>query len=107
MRRDTTQGYLDVLVLRVLSGGPLHGYAVITALKRRSDGVFDLPEGTLYPSLHRLEEAGLLSSDWDDISGRRRRLYALTPAGEQRLAAGRREWSRFSAGMNLVLGAEA
>jgi len=104
MRRDATQGHLDVLVLRVLSGGPMHGYALITELKRRSGGVFDLPEGTVYPSLHRLEAAGLLASDWDSADGRRRRCYRLTAEGQQRLAAGQREWTRFAGGMNAVLG---
>ena len=59
---------------------------------------------TAAPSLHRLEAAGLLASDWDSDGGRRRRLYRLTAAGEERLAAGRREWTRFAAGMNAVLG---
>lgn len=104
MRRDATQGHLDVLVLRILSAGPLHGYAVIAALKERSDGLFDLPEGTVYPSLHRLEDAGLLASDWDTAGGRRRRCYRLTPRGTERLTAGRREWSRFAGGMNAILG---
>lgn len=96
-----------MLVLQVLSGGPRHGYAVIAALKDASDGVFDLPEGTVYPSLHRLEGEGLLASDWETIEGRRRRSYQLTAAGARRLAAGQRDWARFAGGMNLVLGAGA
>ena len=107
VKRDQTQGNLDVLLLRILSRGPAHGYAVITALKESSEGLFDLPEGTVYPSLHRLEHAGLLSSDWDSSSGRRRRVYAITAKGEASLAAGRQEWKRFAAGMNAVLGVQA
>ncbi len=104
MKRDATRGNLDVLLLRILSAGPLHGYAVITALKERSGGLFDLPEGTVYPSLHRLEDAGLVASDWDCGSGRRRRVYRLTSAGEASLSEGRRDWQRFATGMRAVLG---
>ncbi|MGI8681281.1 MAG: helix-turn-helix transcriptional regulator [Mycobacteriales bacterium] len=93
-----------MLLLRVLSRGPAHGYAVISALKEASGGVFDLPEGTVYPSLHRLEDAGLLSSDWDSSTGRRRRAYPLTARGEASLSAGASTWKRFSTGMNAVLG---
>ena len=107
MGRDTAAAHLDILLLRILSHGPAHGYAVISALKETSGGVFDLPEGTVYPLLHRLENAGLLASDWDHSAGRRRRVYRLTARGRARLAAGRREWSRFSAGMNAVLGLHA
>ncbi len=106
MKRDQTQGHLDILLLRILSRGPAHGYSVITALKESSHGAFDLPEGTVYPSLHRLEHAGLLSSEWDTSSGRRRRVYALTARGQKRLTAGRREWKRFAAGMNAALGVQ-
>jgi len=104
MTRAATQGQLEVLLLRVLSRGPAHGYAVISALKETSGGVFDLPEGTVYPSLHRLEDAGLLSSDWDSSSGRRRRVYQLTARGEASLSTGANTWKRFSTGMNAVLG---
>ena len=87
---ELQRGHHRPLVLRILSAGPLHGYAIIAALKDRSDGLFDLPEGTVYPSLHRLEDAGMLTSDWDTAGGRRRRRYRLAPGGTVRLAAGRR-----------------
>lgn len=103
MKRDATRGNLDVLLLRILSAGPLHGYAVITALKERSGGLFDLPEGTVYPSLHRLEAAGLVASDWEFGGVRRRRVYQLTSAGEASLAQGQRDWQRFAAGVRAVL----
>jgi len=103
VKRDATRGNLDVLLLRILSAGPAHGYAVIAALKQRSEGLFDLPEGTVYPSLHRLEDAGLVASDWDSGSGRRRRVYRLTSSGEASLSQGRRDWQRFAAGMRAVL----
>jgi PadR family transcriptional regulator PadR len=102
MKRDATQGNLDVLLLRVLSAGPAHGYQVIVALREGSGGLFDLPEGTVYPSLHRLEDAGLLASEWVQ-AGRRRRVYRLTPQGEAELATGRYRWRRFAAGMQAVL----
>jgi DNA-binding PadR family transcriptional regulator len=107
MAKDQTNGNLDLLLLRVLSRGPAHGYATIAALKEASGGVFDLPEGTVYPSLHRLERSGLLASDWDSSSGRRRRVYAITARGQESLATARREWKRFAAGMNAVLGVQA
>ncbi len=103
VKRDATRGNLDVLLLRILSAGPAHGYAVIAALKQRSAGLFDLPEGTVYPSLHRLEDAGLVASDWDSSFGRRRRVYRLTSSGEASLSQGQRDWQRFAAGMRAVL----
>ena len=91
--------------MSVLSRGPGHGYEVITRLRDGSDGAFELPEGTVYPALHRLEEAGLLASTWDVESGRRRRIYRLTPAGETALAAEAKQWREFSGSMARVLGA--
>src|SRR2546429_7303057 len=82
MKAEKLKGHLDLLLLSVLSRGPGHGYEVITRLKVRSDGVFQLPEGTVYPALHRLEGAGLLASGWDVVAGRRRRIYHVTAAGE-------------------------
>jgi DNA-binding PadR family transcriptional regulator len=107
MGKDQTNGNLDLLLLRVLSHGPAHGYAVISALKETSGGMFDLPEGTVYPSLHRLERSGLLASGWDTTSGRRRRVYTITARGQESLETGRREWKQFAAGVNAVLGVQA
>ena len=107
MSRERLKGNLDLLLLSVLSAGPAHGYAVITALRARSAGTFDLPEGTVYPALHRLEGAGLLASSWADADGRRRRVYALTGKGEAALAAERTEWRRFAGGIAAVLGWQA
>src|ERR1700733_13872485 len=67
------QGHLDGMLLAVLEAGPRHGYAIVEELSRRSQGEFDVPEGTIYPALHRLEAAGLLSSRWEGVSGRGRR----------------------------------
>ena len=108
MRSERLKGHLDLLLLSVLSRGPGHGYEVITRLRDRSDGAFELPEGTVYPALHRLEEAGLLASAWDVVSGRRRRIYRLTPAGEAALAAAvAGSGGEFSGSMARVLGAHA
>ncbi|MDX6278137.1 MAG: PadR family transcriptional regulator, regulatory protein PadR [Nocardioidaceae bacterium] len=104
MGTDRIKGNLDTLLLSVLQGGEAHGYEVITELKRRSQGEFDMPEGTVYPSLHRLEREGLLASSWDSSTGRRRRVYRLTARGVEAATEQRAEWKRFSLGMNAVLG---
>ena len=88
----------------MLAHGPAHGYAVIAALRDRSGQEFTLPEGTVYPALHRLEEAGLLRSSWDEQAGRRRRLYELTAAGATALVELCGQWRRFSTGVQAVVG---
>ena len=98
------KGHLDTIVLAALERGSAHGYAVIEEIHRRSDGVFDLPEGTVYPALHRLEEMGLLSSTWSTESGRRRRVYSLTKRGSKSLAARRSGWTRFSRAVGATVG---
>ena len=103
MRGDHVRGHLDLLLLSVLRSGPAHGYAVVSALRERSDGTFDLPEGTVYPALHRLEEAGWVTSSWDTTTGRRRRVYALTEAGREACAEQRAEWRGLVRGVQAVL----
>jgi DNA-binding PadR family transcriptional regulator len=103
MDRDVVRAHLDLLLLAVLSSGPLHGYALIDALRERSDGGFVLQEGTVYPALHRLEGEGLLASRWSLRRGRRRRVYRLTRKGRKALADGRREWRELSDRVELVL----
>ena len=103
MRAETLKGHLDTIVLATLREEPLHGYAVIEALRRRSEGAFELAEGTLYPVLHRLEAEGLLSSAWSDASGRRRRVYRLTRRGRAALARRRQEWAGFASAVDAVL----
>lgn len=97
------RGHLDLMLLAVLRSGPAHGYAIIELLRTRSGGVFALPEGTVYPALHRLEQEGLLSSRWADASGRRRRLYELTRRGRAQLGASQRNWGQFASALNTVL----
>jgi PadR family transcriptional regulator PadR len=103
MRAETLKGHLDALILAVVAGGPLHGYAIIEELKRRSGGDLALPEGTVYPALHRLEAAGLLASAWSEGEGRRRRVYSLTRRGERELGARRGEWRDFVRVVEAVL----
>jgi DNA-binding PadR family transcriptional regulator len=103
VRPDALKGHLDGLILAVVSAGPSHGYAIIAELKRRSSGEFALPEGTVYPALHRLEEAGLLRSSWSSGEGRRRRLYELTRSGRRGLEERRGEWKRFAGAIEAVL----
>lgn len=100
---DAIKGHLDSLLLAVVAGAPMHGYAIIEELRRRSGGRFDLPEGTVYPSLHRLEQAGLMESSWDDAGGRRRRVYRLTRRGRRSLDDRREEWGRFARAVEAVL----
>jgi PadR family transcriptional regulator, regulatory protein PadR len=104
MRREQLKGHLDLLLLSVLADGPAHGYAIIGELRERSAEEFTLPEGTVYPALHRLEEAGLLRSYWAEQAGRRRRLYELTAKGATALQGLRGEWRRFSTGVEAVVG---
>src|SRR3954466_2987604 len=103
MGRDQLRGHLDLLLLTVLSRGPAHGYAVIAAVRRHSAEAVDLPEGTVYPALQRLEREGLVSSQWDDGGPRRRRSSTITTAGSAALRARREEWRDFSAGVRALL----
>jgi PadR family transcriptional regulator PadR len=100
---DELKGHLDLVLLASLRGGPAHGYALIDVIRERSDGVFDLPEGSVYPALYRLEAAGLLASRWTTASGRRRRTYRLTGKGKKRLEREKGEWRQFSRTMTEVV----
>jgi DNA-binding PadR family transcriptional regulator len=97
------KGHLDVLLLAALEGGPRHGYAVKEALREGSGGRFDLPTGTVYPALHRLEDAGLIAGTWSEVDGRRRRTYRLTAAGRRRLRADRARWREFAGAVSALL----
>lgn len=107
MGHDRIRGNLDLLLLSVLSAGPAHGYNVITALRARSEGEFDLAEGTVYPALHGLESDGLVQSTWQSVDGRRRRVYSLSDAGARELANQAAQWRRFSVAVDNVLGGMA
>lgn len=101
---EALKGHLDLLLLAILADGPAHGYAVIESLRNRSGGTFDLPEGTIYPALHRLESQGLLRSSWSEDSARRKRIYQLTAKGQRTLAKRQEEWQRFSKAVDSTVG---
>lgn len=103
MKAEELKGHLDGLILSVVSREPLHGYAVIETLKARSGGNLALPEGTVYPALHRLEDDGLLKSEWSTASGRRRRVYSITRRGEKELGASRERWRLFATTIEAVM----
>ena len=103
MRAEELKGHLDALLLAALEGGPRHGYAVIEALRTDSGGRLDLPTGTIYPALRRLEQAGLIAGSWSVVAGRRRRYYRLTAAGQRALAGRRAAWREFAATISAVL----
>jgi PadR family transcriptional regulator, regulatory protein PadR len=105
MSAEQLKGHLDPLVLAILEDGPAHGYAIIEALRARSAGVFDLPEGTIYPALHRLERVGTVTSRREVIGGRERRVYRLSARGRAALRERRSNWKQFSSAVNRVLGA--
>jgi DNA-binding PadR family transcriptional regulator len=102
MKAEALKGHLDALILAVVGTRPMHGYAVIEELRTRSGGTLALPEGTVYPALHRLEDAGMLSSSWSD-GARRRRVYRLTRRGRRELGVRRREWNQFAQAVEAVL----
>jgi len=104
-KSDSLQGSLDLLVLKILSRQPrLHGYAIMSAIKGRSGDVLRAEEGSLYPALHRMEEAGWIRAKWvAKDTGRRARLYELTAAGKKQLAAEESRWQAVTSAVNRVL----
>lgn len=105
MNAEMLKGHLDNILLSVVEDGPLHGYAIIEAIRRRSGGDFDLPEGTIYPALHRLESSGLLKSRWvEPPTGRKRRVYELTKSGNDALREKREGWSKFAVAVDALMG---
>jgi len=104
-RTDSLQGSLDLLVLKILSRRPrLHGYAVMTAIRDWSGEVLRAEEGSLYPALHRMEEAGWIRAEWiTKDTGRRARIYELTAAGKKQLAAEESRWQAVTSAVNRIL----
>ncbi|MGA3189929.1 MAG: PadR family transcriptional regulator [Bryobacteraceae bacterium] len=104
-KSDSLQGSLDLLVLKILSRRPrLHGYAIMSAIKDFSGEVLSAEEGSLYPALHRMEEAGWVRSEWiTKESGKRARIYELTIAGKKQLAAEESRWQTVTSAINRVL----
>ncbi len=108
---DALRGHLETMVLASLELEEAHGFEVLRRLTEAGNGALRLKEGSLYPALYRLEEAGLIASEWADESaprrGPRRRVYHLTRKGRGRLAAGRQEWRQFVHVIGTILGATA
>ena len=104
-KSDTLQGSLDLLALKILSRRPdLHGYAIMTAIRQISGEVLNAEEGSLYPALHRMEEAGWIRATWvTKENGRRARMYGLTAAGKQQLATEEARYRMVSSAINRVL----
>lgn len=101
---DLLQGTVDVLVLRTLVWGPMHGYAVSRWIRERTDGVFAIEDAPLYKALHRLERAGFVAAEWGlSENNRRARYYALTAAGRRQLKAEQTAWRRYAAAVAKVL----
>jgi len=104
-KSDLPQGTLDLLILKVIALGPVHGYAIAQRLEQVSRGVVQVPEGSLYPALHRLENRGLLAADWKETeTGREAKFYRLTRKGSQQLKTEAADWQRLIDAIALILG---
>ncbi|HTG54182.1 MAG TPA: PadR family transcriptional regulator [Gemmatimonadaceae bacterium] len=103
-RTELLQGTLDLLILKSLILGPLHGWGISKRLRQMSDEILEVGQGSLYPALYRLEERGLIAASWGiSEEGRRAKFYTLTAAGRREFAAERAQWRRFASTVELVL----
>jgi PadR family transcriptional regulator, regulatory protein PadR len=103
-KSDLLQGTLDLLILQVVSLGPLHGYAIAQRLQQMSKDVLQVQQGSLYPALHRLEARGWLKAEWKaSETGRDAKFYVLTRTGRRQLESERANWNRLAAAIGLVL----
>src|SRR5580693_2699706 len=106
-KTDLLQGTLDMLVLKTISLGPLHGYGVLLRLQQISGEALRIPQGSLYPALYRLEHRGWIAAEWGESENNRRaKYYRLTAAGRKQLKSERQEWKRLAAAIGDVLAAE-
>lgn len=104
-KTDALQGTLDLLVLKTLSRGPQHGYGIAAYVQHASDDMLRVEEGSLYPALHRMEQAGWIAAEWRvTANNRRARFYRLTRAGQKRLGEEQEKWARLTEGVGKVLG---
>jgi PadR family transcriptional regulator PadR len=105
---DLLQGTLDLLILKALSLGPMHGYGILLRIQHFSNAALEIQQGSLYPAVYRLEHQGLLESEWGTSDhNRRAKFYTLTPAGRRRLKEERQAWSRLVDAVGAVLNATA
>jgi transcriptional regulator len=103
-KSDLPQGTLDLLVLKVVAAGPVHGYAIAQRLQQMSREVVQVQQGTLYPALHRLENRGFLAADWKmSDTGRDAKFYRLTTKGRAHLTAEEASWRRLTQAIGLIL----
>src|SRR5436189_4688570 len=103
-RSDLPQGTLDLLILKVVVSGPVHGYVIAQRIQQVSRDVVQVPQGSLYPALHRLENRGLLAADWRETeSGREAKFYRLTRKGRRQLVAETASWRRLTEAVALII----
>ena len=101
---ELVRGTLETILLETIARGPMYGYQICKAINAKTDGYFDLREGSLYPALHRMERHGLLKAHWEKTDGgRRRKYYQINDAGAAALAAKRERWRDFSTAVERVL----
>jgi PadR family transcriptional regulator PadR len=103
-KSDLLQGTLDLLILKVVSLGPLHGYGISQRIRQVSKDVLQVPQGSLYPALHRLEQRGWLNASWSESeSGRPAKFYKLSPKGRRQLTTEEQSWQRMTDAIGLIL----
>ena len=106
-KSDLLQGTLDMLILRTLAAEPLHGYAIAQRIQQTSRALLQVPQGSLYPALHRLENRGWLAAGWSETdTGRQAKVYRLTRTGRQQLEREVADWKRLTEAITLILTAE-
>ena len=105
-KTDLLQGTLDMLILKIVALGPVHGYGISQRIRQISKEVLNVQQGSLYPALHRLEKRGWLTAEWGDSeNGREAKFYKLSPKGRRQLAQEKASWNRLSEAVELILGA--
>jgi len=102
-RSDLLQGTLDMLVLKIVALGPIHGYGIAQRIQQISKDVLEVQQGSLYPALHRLEKRGLLSAEWREVGGREAKFYSLTKTGRSQLDAEQENWRRLAGAVGTIL----
>src|ERR1700685_7824 len=103
-KADLPQGTLDLMILKIVALGPTHGYAIAQRLQQVSRDVVQVPQGSLYPALHRLENRGLLAADWNETeTGRGAKFYSLTRKGRAQLETEAKSWARLTQAVGLIL----
>lgn len=106
--QQVRKGSTPILILSVLADGEKHGYAIMRELEERSQGYFNMTAALLYPTLHQMEQDGLVQARWEDGTGaRKRKIYSITTSGRERLSSGGDEWRKFAERLFSILGASA